>query len=111
MQKIRVEASRNFCTLLKFKFALGKTAKSILISCGARLSPFDIEEVRNLVMYDELELDKLGGYIVEKTIMKTNKNGKKVKALEKVIKKEKRALFVIISDTDSSFNVRYRGWK
>jgi type IV secretion system protein VirD4 len=49
----------------KYKLAAGKTAKSILISCGARLSPFDIEEVRNLMMYDELELDKLGGYIVD----------------------------------------------
>ena len=61
-----------------YKLAAGKTAKSILISCGARLSPFDIQEIRDATMYDELELDKLGD--------------------------RKTALFLIISDTDSTFN-------
>ena len=62
----------------KYKLAAGKTAKSILISCGARLAPFDIKELRDLTSYDELELDMLGD--------------------------EKAALFVIISDTDDTFN-------
>jgi type IV secretion system protein VirD4 len=62
----------------KFKLAAGKTAKSILVSCGARLAPFDIKEVRDITMYDELELDTIGD--------------------------EKTALFIIISDTDGSFN-------
>ena len=62
----------------KYKLAAGKTAKSILISCGARLAPFDIRELRDLMSYDEMELDTLGD-------MKT-------------------ALFVIISDTDDTFN-------
>ena len=62
----------------KFKMAAGKTLKSILISCGARLAPFDIKELRDLMEYDELELDTLGD--------------------------EKTALFVILSDTDSTFN-------
>ena len=62
----------------KFKMAAGKTMKSILISCGARLAPFDIKELRDLMEYDELELDTLGD--------------------------EKTALFVILSDTDSTFN-------
>jgi len=62
----------------KFKLAAGKTAKSILISCGARLAAFDIEEMREMTRYDELELDRLG--------------------------EEKSALFVIISDTDDTFN-------
>ena len=62
----------------KYKLAAGKTAKSILISCGARLAPFDIKELRDLMEYDELELDTLG--------------------------EEKTALFVIISDTDTTFN-------
>ena len=62
----------------KYKLAAGKTAKSILISCGARLSPFDIQEIRDATMYDELELDKLGD--------------------------RKTALFLIMSDTDSTFN-------
>ena len=61
-----------------YKLAAGKTAKSILISCGARLAPFDIQEVRDATMYDELELDKLGD--------------------------RKTALFLIMSDTDSTFN-------
>ena len=62
----------------KYKLAAGKTAKSILISCGARLAPFDIKELRDLTSYDELELDMLGD--------------------------KKTALFVIISDTDDTFN-------
>ena len=62
----------------KYKLAAGKTAKSILISCGARLAPFDIAELRELMSYDELELDTLGD--------------------------RKTALFVIISDTDDTFN-------
>ena len=62
----------------KFKMAAGKTLKSILISCGARLSPFDIQELRDLMAEDELELDTLGD--------------------------RKSALFVILSDTDSTFN-------
>ena len=62
----------------KYKLAAGKTAKSILISCGARLAPFDIQELRDLTAYDELELDKLGD--------------------------RKTALFLIMSDTDDTFN-------
>ena len=62
----------------KYKLAAGKTAKSILISCGARLAPFDIAELRELMSYDEMELDTLG--------------------------ERKTALFVIISDTDDTFN-------
>jgi len=67
----------------KYKLAAGKTAKSILISCGARLAPFDIQELREITAYDELELDKLGGSREDKT---------------------KTALFLIMSDTDSTFN-------
>ena len=62
----------------KYKLAAGKTAKSILISCGARLAPFDIQELRDLTAYDELELDTLGD--------------------------RKTALFMIMSDTDDTFN-------
>lgn len=62
----------------KYKLAAGKTAKSILISCGARLAPFDIQEVRDVTAYDELQLDALGD--------------------------KKTALFLIMSDTDSTFN-------
>jgi type IV secretion system protein VirD4 len=62
----------------KFSLAAGKTLKSILVSCGARLAPFDIAEIREITRYDELELDCIGD--------------------------EKTALFIIISDTDSSFN-------
>ena len=62
----------------KYKLAAGKTLKSILVSCGARLAPFDIQEVRDITMYDELELDKLGD--------------------------RKTALFLIMSDTDATFN-------
>ena len=61
-----------------YKLAAGKTAKSILISCGARLAPFDIQELRDITMYDELQLDTLGD--------------------------KKTALFLIMSDTDSTFN-------
>ena len=61
-----------------YKLAAGKTAKSLLISCGARLAPFDIQELRDLTMYDELQLDTLGD--------------------------KKTALFLIMSDTDSTFN-------
>ena len=77
----------------KYKLAAGKTAKSILISCGARLAPFDIKEIRDLMSEDELELDRLGGY--KKIDPKTGKE---------TIDKTKNALFVIISDTDASFN-------
>ena len=63
---------------LKFKLSAGKTAKSILISCGARLAPFDISELREITSYDELELDTLGD--------------------------RKTALFLIMSDTDATFN-------
>ena len=62
----------------KYKLAAGKTAKSILISCGARLAPFDIQELRDLTAYDEPELDTLGD--------------------------RKTALFMIMSDTDDTFN-------
>ena len=62
----------------KFKMAAGKTSKSILISCGARLSPFDIKEVRDVTQYDQLELDTIGD--------------------------KKTALFIIMSDTDDTFN-------
>ena len=62
----------------KYKLAAGKTAKSILVSCGARLAPFDIKELRDITAYDELELDTLGD--------------------------EKTALFLIMSDTDGTFN-------
>jgi len=77
----------------KYKLAAGKTAKSILISCGARLAPFDIAEVRDLMSEDELELDNLGGY------KKINPD-----TGDEEVVKQKNALFVIISDTDSSFN-------
>ncbi len=62
----------------KYKLAAGKTAKSILVSCGARLAPFDIKELREITAYDELELDTLGD--------------------------KKTALFLIMSDTDATFN-------
>jgi len=77
----------------KYKLAAGKTAKSILISCGARLSPFDIAEIREMMNVDELELDTLGGY------KKVHPDTK-----EETVVKQKTALFVIISDTDDSFN-------
>ena len=62
----------------KYKLAAGKTAKSILISCGARLAPFDIQELREIMSYDEMELDMIGD--------------------------QRTAKFVIISDTDDTFN-------
>ena len=90
---------------LKYKLAAGKTSKSILISCGARLSPFDIKEVRELMMYDELELDKMGGYHIEHRKRRRNKaTGEIIETVEKEVVKRKTALFVIISDTDASFN-------
>ncbi len=78
----------------KYKLAAAKTAKSILISCGARLAPFDIAEVRNLVSDDEMELDKLGGY--HDYNPKTGKYD--------LVVKQKTALFVIIPDTNATFN-------
>jgi len=81
----------------KYSLAAGKTAKSILISCGARLAPFDIKEVRDMMSQDELELDKLGGFT------KRVRNKQTGEYEDKVIKR-KTALFVIISDTDASFN-------
>ena len=76
----------------KYKLAAGKTAKSINISCGARLAPFDIAELREITMYDELELDTLGDKIF------LNEKDKKDKRYQKT------ALFLIMSDTDSTFN-------
>ena len=76
----------------KYSLAAGKTAKSILVSCGARLAPFDIAELREITMYDELELDTLGDKIF------LNKKDKKDKRFQKT------ALFLIMSDTDSTFN-------
>ena len=76
----------------KYKLAAGKTAKSILVSCGARLAPFDIAELREITMYDELELDTLGDKIF------VNPKDKKDKRYYKT------ALFLIMSDTDSTFN-------
>ena len=85
--------------------AAGKTSKSILISCGARLSPFDIKEVRDLMMHDELELDKMGGFHIEQKKRRRNKaTGEIVESVEKEVVKRRTALFVIISDTDASFN-------
>ena len=62
----------------KYKLSAGKTAKSILVSCGARLAPFDIKELREVTAYDELELDTMGD--------------------------KKTSLFLIMSDTDATFN-------
>ena len=76
----------------KYSLAAGKTAKSILVSCGARLAPFDIAELREITMYDELELDTLGDKIF---INPKNKKDKRY---------YKTALFLIMSDTDSTFN-------
>ena len=75
----------------KYKLAAGKTAKSILISCGARLAPFDIAELREITMYDELELDTLGDKIYDNPDAKDGSF-------------KKTALFLIMSDTDSTFN-------
>ena len=79
-EKLAKKDPEHFAVLqyTKYKMAAGKTARSILISCGARLAPFDIKELRQMMEYDELELDTLGD--------------------------RKTALFVIISDTDSTFN-------
>ena len=79
-EELEAEKTNHFAVrqYKKYKLAAGKTSKSILISCGARLAPFDIKELRDLMEYDELELDTLG--------------------------EEKTALFVIISDTDATFN-------
>ncbi len=79
-EALRKKNSNHFAVrqFVKFKMAAGKTLKSILVSCGARLAPFDIQEVRDITMYDELELDKLGD--------------------------RKTALFLLMSDTDSTFN-------
>ena len=76
----------------KYSLAAGKTAKSILVSCGARLAPFDIAELREITMYDELEPDTLGDKIF------LNEKDKKDKRFQKT------ALFLIMSDTDSTFN-------
>ena len=76
----------------KYRLAAGKTAKSILVSCGARLAPFDIAELREITMYDELELDTLGDKIF------VNPNNKKDTRYYKT------ALFLIMSDTDATFN-------
>ncbi len=79
-EELEAENSNHFAVrqYKKYKLAAGKTAKSILVSCGARLAPFDIKELRDLTAYDELELDTLGD--------------------------EKTALFLIMSDTDGTFN-------
>ena len=79
-EKLKAEKPEHFAVrqYAKYRMAAGKTLKSILISCGARLAPFDIKELRDLMEYDELELDTLGD--------------------------QKTALFVILSDTDSTFN-------
>ena len=86
-EKLAKKDPEHFAVLqyAKFKMAAGKTAKSILVSCGARRSPFDIKELRALMEYDELELDTIGD--------------------------KKTALFVIISDTDNTFNVLCNGWR
>ena len=76
----------------KYALAAGKTAKSILVSCGARLAPFDIAELREITMYDELELDTLGDKIY---LNPSDKNDQRF---------AKTALFLIMSDTDSTFN-------
>ena len=89
----------------KYKLAAGKTAKSILISCGARLSVFDIKAVRDMMSEDEMELDKLGGYQEQRIIRKKDKaTGKITTTTEKKIIKRKTAFFVIIPDTDATYN-------
>ena len=79
-EKLKAEKPEHFAVrqYAKYRMAAGKTAKSILVSCGARLAPFDIEEVRDITMYDELSLDTVGD--------------------------KKTALFLIMSDTDPTFN-------
>ena len=76
----------------KYRLAAGKTAKSILVSCGARLAPFDIAELREITMYDELELDTLGDKLYLHPETPKDKSY------------QKTALFLIMSDTDSTFN-------
>ena len=84
----RMEINYTFCFFAFFEkviknywhFVTGKTAKSILLSCGARLSPFDIQELRESMSYDEMELDMIGD--------------------------QRTAMFVIISDTDDTFNFK-----
>ena len=83
-----MEINYTFCFFAFFEkviknywhFVTGKTAKSILLSCGARLSPFDIQELREIMSYDEMELDMIGD--------------------------QRTAMFVIISDTDDTFNFK-----
>ena len=79
-EELEAESPEHFAVrqYRKYKLAAGKTAKSILISCGARLAPFDIQELREIMSYDEMELDMIGD--------------------------QKTAMFVIISDTDDTFN-------
>ena len=76
----------------KYRLAAGKTAKSILVSCGARLAPFDIAELREITMYDELELDTLGDKLY------LHPENPKDKSYQKTV------LFLIMSDTDATFN-------
>ena len=76
---------RKYKKYKKYKLSAGKTAKSILVMCGSRLAVFDIKEVRRLMSHDDMELDNIGD--------------------------KKTALFIIISDTDDSFDVRYRRCK
>ena len=92
--ELEVEKPNHFAVrqYKKYSLAAGKTAKSILVSCGARLAPFDIAELREITMYDELELDTLGDKIF------VNPKDKKDKRYYKT------ALFLIMSDTDSTFN-------
>ena len=93
-EELEAEKSNHFAVrqYKKYSLAAGKTAKSILVSCGARLAPFDIAELREITMYDELELDTLGDKIF------LNEKDKKDKQFQKT------ALFLIMSDTDSTFN-------
>ena len=93
-EELEVEKPNHFAVrqYKKYSLAAGKTAKSILVSCGARLAPFDIAELREITMYDELELDTLGDKIF------LNEKDKKDKRFQKT------ALFLIMSDTDSTFN-------
>lgn len=93
-EKLESEEPEHFAVrqYKKYKLAAGKTAKSILISCAARLAPFDIAELREITMYDELELDTLGDKIF------LNPDNPKDQRYQKT------ALFLIMSDTDTTFN-------
>ena len=93
-EELEAEKPKHFAVrqYKKYSLAAGKTAKSILVSCGARLAPFDIAELREITMYDELELDTLGDKIF---LNPKDKNDKRY---------SKTALFLIMSDTDSTFN-------